>query len=245
MRVILKPAGLILVFCAFVVLVCVVAYDRVSLGSAAHADSDADRVRALLVERLHGGGPPRPEKAAAPVLLVNSGFEENFQPVPPRTAGRGSDTTHRGGSVAAPWRDDSDWADVSVAYVAEEHSVHGGQHCQRVLVQAVRSGAVQMVQQIQPVRGQSYAASCWMKSDQPLEVEIGLRQMGSPFQYYGITKTTVGTEWKKIDVEATVTRRDPALVVVRLLGPANLLIDDAEIKTIDAPKTSPGAGETR
>ena len=144
-------------------------------------------------------------------------------------------TTHRGGVVAFPWRDDSDWADVSVAYAKETRNQHGGKACQRVMVQAVRSGAVQLAQDVTAPRGVVYDVSCWFKSDRPLDIEVGLRQRGGGFDYYGLRKARIGTEWEKVTVRAAVSDRGDAMFIIKLLGPANLLMDDAAITVAQTP----------
>lgn len=229
MRIILKPAGLAVLLVAFGGLATAVAYDRTLRPSQPPADSGQERLRVSLLSRFKN--PALPSAAMHPIL-ENAGFEGGFEAVGKREPGRGVATTHRGGQVAYPWRDDSDWADVSVSYAKETAGQHGGTACQRVTVQAVRAGAVQMVQSVHPVKGQTYITSCWFKSDRPVSVMIGLRQSGQPFTYYGQTEAKIGTEWQQLSVPALVKRHEDALFVVQLKGPANLLMDDADLKPV-------------
>lgn len=234
MRVILKPAGLVLVLLAFGGLAGTAAFQRATSVRASQSDDDIEKLSRSLAARIRT--PPVIIVGESGTSLVgNPGFEGGFEEVGKRESGRGVDTTHRGGAVAFPWRDDSDWADVSVAYAKETGNPHSGKACQRVMVQAVRSGAVQVVQEVATVRGATYDVSCWFKSDRPLSVEVGLRQGGGPFKYYGEQKAQIGTEWKQVTVRATVSDRGNSLFIIKLLGPSNLLMDDADITVAKLP----------
>lgn len=221
-----------MVLLAFGGLASVVAFQRATSVHASKTDAELDQLSKTLAQRVRTPRTVVVHPAAASIL-ENPGFEGGFEEVGKREAGRGVDTTHRGGIVAFPWRDDSDWADVSVAYAKETQNSHGGKACQRVMVQAVRSGAVQFAQEVTTVRGATYDVSCWFKSDRALNVEVGLRQSGSPFNYHGLQKAQIGTEWKQVTVRATVADRGESMFMIRLLGSANLLMDDAAITVVE------------
>jgi len=70
--------------------------------------------------------------------LSNPGFEPPFVPV--------GQNNQISGNVAMAWSDNSSWADVIVTYGEDTNNPHGGTSAQQVAVQAIRSGAVQMVQ---------------------------------------------------------------------------------------------------
>ncbi len=238
MRVILKPAGLIIVLTAFAGLAGIAAFQRATSVRAQQTDIEVERLSKTLAAKVMMPPVVKVSQVAA-TILGNPGFEGGFEEVGKRETGRGVDTTHRGGVVAFPWRDDSDWADVSVAYAKETGNQHGGKACQRVMVQAVRSGAVQLAQDVTAVRGATYDISCWFKSDRPLDIELGLRQRGGGFEYYGLTNARIDNEWKQVTVRATISDKGNAMVIVKLLGPSNLLMDDASITVLETDKDTP------
>ena len=73
-------------------------------------------------------------------MLSNPGFEPPFV-----SAGQNNPIS---GNVAIDWNDNSSWADVTVTYSEDTDNPHGGTAAQMVDVQAVVSGAVQLVEPV-------------------------------------------------------------------------------------------------
>jgi hypothetical protein len=232
MRIILKPAGLLIVGLAFLLLVSLVIYDR-SLIARSYADS-TNPIRL---------SPPGHARSVDRITerLQNPGFEGTYLPL-----ARYQGPAHLRGVIAAPWRDDSSWATVSALYAEDTGHPHGGSACQRIEVQSARAGAVQLIQTLDLHVGRVYQASCWLRADRPTVVEVGVREQNQPFVYYGKTDQKIGTDWTQVNVTAQVQKAEPTLFVVRVMDPCSLLVDDASLTEVatDAPQGA-AALETR
>lgn len=213
-RIILKPAGAMTILIAFATLI-------------------------VLLLR-HGGNAPKPVAFAAPTptsiaspvsILQNSGFESDYRPVQPH-----GDKAVVSGDTAHPWRDDSDWAKVNVAYDQDKTVFHTGASSQKIEVRSVQAGPVggvaNVVQFVQPVdlaKGRRFSAAIWVRADRLVPVEIALRQAGEPFTNFGSRVVTVGTAWQQVDVEAVVPQSGSAFFLLHLSQPGTVWVDDATL----------------
>jgi hypothetical protein len=218
MRVILKPAGLLLLGGAFTVL----AVSVLILSRQMKANGNAV---------LAAGASPMPAASATPGPdLVNPGFEDGFTTVVPY-----DNKAKLSGDVAASWKDDSSWAYIDAAYAREDAGCHSGKACQRVeLRSAERSGttpsAVQFNQPLQLTLGRRYRGSFFLKADRPVEAEVSFRQVDWPYHYYGAKVVKVGTDWSEATAEARLTESAKVYLMVKVWTPATVWIDDASLK---------------
>jgi|GEM_PF-6059038 hypothetical protein len=181
MQVVLKPAGIL-----FVLLVIGVA------------------LWVLLVP--HGGTPtaePTATSTPPPPLLQNASLEEPFQNARPF----GSPTSIKAtvqGEIANGWRDNSDWADLTVRYGIERTNVIEGKACQKIETKNIGSGQVQLVQEVRVVPGKNYTLSAKARASGTATIELLFRDFETE-NSYSTKKVPVTTDWRTISVTFSPT----------------------------------------
>ncbi|MDR3710363.1 MAG: hypothetical protein P4L33_18860 [Capsulimonadaceae bacterium] len=172
---------------------------------------------------------------AATELLTNPGFEAPYVAVSPGT-GKARIT----GSVAKGWTDNSSWADVTVNYAREADDVHGGSSAQRVTVEDVRGGRVQLAQSIPVISGHIYKLSLWLKGRRAVQAGIALRQGPAPYETYGEQSVVLTGAWQNVTVLASAKATTEGEFMIYPPTGASMLIDDASAEDVttavsDAP----------
>ncbi|MBC7807536.1 MAG: hypothetical protein H7145_15475 [Akkermansiaceae bacterium] len=210
MRVILKPVGLVCVLVAFVALTFLaVRQSRMVDGKKEQTVTSAPGTQSVGAD------------------LVNAGFEEKYVPVQPF-----SQEGVVSGVVAAPWVDDSSWAQVVVDYSQDSDNPHEGKSCQKVVVtevSTVKEARVQFVQELNLALNKSHRASCWIRADRTTEIDIALRQKPWPYRYYGVNKVKIGNQWKKIEVSGTPSLAGTTFLMLKISKPVTFWVDDAKV----------------
>lgn len=222
MSVVIKPGGVVLLICIFGIMAFFLLRHDSSTGkppstsAASKAPGNAE-------------GPNR-EKGPSPRVLENTGFKSDYGPIVPY-----DNKAQLSGTVASPWVDDSSWAHVNVTYSEDKNNPHSGQTCQRIQIDSVERvkpedrDVVQFSQQLALPKGKAYQGTFWLRADKDTEVEVALRQQKWPYHYYGAKVTSVGQEWKKVDVTATIQEEGDTFLMLKVWksAPLTLWVDDA------------------
>ena len=218
MRIILKPAGTLVVVIAFGTLIGLLALRDHRSGTGASTEllpaANASQAKTDTVSEN---------------LLQNAGFEGNFRPLTPST-----DKAVLNGTTAMPWNDDSAWAHVNATYSPDHHTFHSGTCSQKIEVLSVKHSdsaldTVQFVQRLVLTRGTHYSAGIWVRADRQTTIYFMLRQAGPPFTTYGTQEVAVGTKWQQIKLDAEVTQEGDSFLMLNAGTPATLWVDDANL----------------
>jgi uncharacterized protein (TIGR03437 family) len=132
------------------------------------------------------------------------------------------------GNVALGWIDNSSWADVTVSYSEDTNNPHGGVSAQKVDVQAVRSGAVQLTQPIAVIPGRTYTMTAWLRGQPGTSVNLILQQQAAPYTYYALTPAQVTGDWKQFSVTGQVNDSQ-VLPMIQATSPGTFSVDDVSL----------------
>lgn len=217
MRVVIKPAGLILILCMLGV-----------LGALAYLRNQAPSAKTVSADTTT---PTAATPAPAENQLINPGFEGETEPVLgtwPNSKGTAT------GDFAKGWLENSLWGNIKLEYAIDKEKPHGGSNSQRIKIVANDGGQVQFVQERPAIVGKTYEATVWVRaSEKNMPVSLTLRQAGEPYKEYKKVEATVGTDWQKISVVASPTEPGNmyTMVTFRNVG-ATLWVDDANLVEI-------------
>jgi len=128
------------------------------------------------------------------------------------------------GTVAEGWEDNTNWADVKIAYSLDSAGPHGGRLSQRI---EVGRGFAQFVQPVRFTPGR-YRVSLWMRAEPAQWVSLGLREAGGSYTGYASAPAKVGTRWTLVAAEG-VTPAVAGVVIVNTSGVGTLWLDDASL----------------
>jgi hypothetical protein len=209
MRVILKPAGIVIVLAVFIGLVfAVLAMKRSRSGSGLSAGS-----------------------SAALEVLQNTGFEGEYLTVVPY-----DNKAALSGAIASGWQDDSSWARVTVDYSAEANNPHSGTSCQKLEIRSIIRGqsdkerdVVQLNQPLKLTKGKTYRAALWVRASEETDVELSLRQKEWPYKYDAAKVEHVGSDWKEISVTGASSVVGDTYVMLKAWKAGTLWVDDASL----------------
>jgi hypothetical protein len=175
--IILRPVAVVLV----AIVAGVVAWRFLAAGGAAVGDTMAANQRVTS-------------------LLTNGDFEGATAPATQdseaKIKGRKAAIT---GVVAQRWKDRSRWGDVSIHYGLDTKVKHGGVNAQRAHVKEARNGRAKFCQSLTTLPGKQYRLTLWARSEKPMTVSLGLRQMRGE-KYEGQKTFTLGPDWQPLEV---------------------------------------------
>ena len=163
--------------------------------------------------------------------LSNSGFEPPFASV-----GQNNPVS---GSIAAGWTDNSSWADVTVSYSEDTDHPHGGVSSQKVSVQAVRSGAVQLVQPMSVIPGRTYTMTVWLRGQSNMNVNLILQQDNQPYTYYAQTPVQLTGGWRRFSTSGQVNDRQ-VLLMIQATSPGTFSVDDVSFTDVNGQPAGGG-----
>ncbi|MBC8141240.1 MAG: hypothetical protein H7Y38_07340 [Armatimonadetes bacterium] len=210
MRIILKPAGIVLMLIAITIPVLLAVINRRTSGVTGTTQV------ASAMPAPHGE------------LAKNPGFEDGYTPVVPY-----SNVGKPVGQTAISWHDDSSWARVEVVYSQDTTRFHSGLSSQKIEVKKVVRGAtdadaVQFVQNVNLTVGKTYQSAIWVCAEKPVEVEYALRQANGDYTYNGTKTVTADSEWQRISLECPIISKDgDTYLFVRVKTPGTIWLDDA------------------
>ena len=159
--------------------------------------------------------------------LKNGNFEGAFQAAisPPNNKGQIE------GTIAAGWRDETAWADVSIAYSKDVTGGRNGTAAQKI---EVIKGNANFVQQLALNAGTTYRVTAWAKAAAPGRASLALRYAGKPYTMYGKTTLALTMEWAKIEVIGTATAGGNGLIMFVAEDPGTYWIDDVTFEVTSA-----------
>jgi len=184
------------------------------------------------VSYVPGSAPPTPNIGPIPTsffgihvahflegVLSNPGFEPPFV-----SAGTNNPIS---GNVAIDWNDNSSWADVTVTYSEDTTEPHSGSAAQQVDVQAVVSGAVQLVQPLTVVPGLAYTFAVWLRGLPGMSVNLILQNQNTPYNYYATTAAQLTASWQQFSVTGRINDTGSVLLMIQATAPGIFSVDDA------------------
>ena len=215
MRVILKPGGAALFALLLISLIGVISV----------------RMKRNAVPTPAATGTAAPATDAPGTGILKDDMEQ-FTPFKPTPVQRARIT----GDVAVGMYDNTDWADLSLAYSKDTTNPHGGGSCQKIAVGKIISGQVQYIGPFTAKSGTKVRASLWIRSDTglgPHDVTLALRQRSDEANWYAQTDVAPDARWHKFEVVGVVTRPDETyFMVLSHKSGTNLYVDDLEITRI-------------
>lgn len=216
MRVIVKPAGFIVLLMMLSVLGVLAFLRNRTPPSATHSANAVSQTA------------PDSTSVTANNLLLNPSFEGDAEKVKGFWSGFKGTAT---GEIGKGWLENSLWGDINLEYTLDKDNPHSGTTSQRIKIVSNKAGQVQFVQERPAVVGKKYEATVWVRaSGDDLPVGFQLRQSGEPYKPYKSSDVIVGTKWQKITLAATPTEVGTmyTLFTFRRVG-ATLWIDDASL----------------
>ena len=168
------------------------------------------------------------------IELKNPGFEDPFSAVPPVGSDKKAEIT---GMIAEDWHDNSDWADLTVAFSKDDKEPHGGKSSQKISISRVASGAVQLTQDVDLKSGHQYEFHVWMRGDAGAKVSLLIRQHGDPYTTYAEKDVTLTADWKEYVASGQVTDTTDGFLMFLANAPMTFSIDDVQFyDTTDSSK---------
>jgi len=164
---------------------------------------------------------------AVDVTLRNPGLEVPYRDLPPPNPEKKAKIT---GSIANGWGDNSNWADVEIAYAPDTERPHSGKTAQRITVGRVAGGAVQFVQDIELNKG-IYAYSIWLRGQPGTNVSVVLRR-ADPATQYAATTATLTDGWQEFTAAGVVPEKARCLLMLITKSPSTFWMDDARLEDL-------------
>jgi hypothetical protein len=134
------------------------------------------------------------------------------------------------GRIARHWFDNSDWADVTVSYVANTSAPHAGKASQRMTVGRVNSGYAQAAQLLYLRNGQTYSAGIWLRGTKGMKLGFALRKWTEPYTDYAARDLTATGAWQFVSISGQVTNVGVSAMMVRAYSPGTVDFDDASLR---------------
>jgi Glycosyl hydrolases family 39 len=168
------------------------------------------------------------EGRIAEMALRNPGFEGAG-----RLAGNGKRLATGAtisGTTATGWQENSFWADLDVSYAIDATTVHSGGASQRINVGAIRSGQVQIGQNLTVRTPGRFRFTEWVRGAAGTQGTIQIRQSGPPYNGFATTNITFTGAWQQVTVESDLTANDSELFLLTGFdSPGSYWIDDANV----------------
>ncbi|MEA3208898.1 MAG: hypothetical protein QOE70_1955 [Chthoniobacter sp.] len=174
---------------------------------------------------------------AAAILLCGQGLSvmaEAPKSLLPAFGNEGAEFTVKGqsghvtkGWLPNEWKDNSEWAAVDATYSKLSDSPDKNAGAVRIKIEKVDEGQLQLTtfggnQKYQ--KGTRYVVTGWVRSPDRVSVNVGVRQIGEPYENYHEQELATGTEWKRFEFVFTPTMDFSAFLmfVVREVGTVDL-----------------------
>ena len=142
------------------------------------------------------------------------------------TKAQGSHVTK--GWLPTEWKDNSEWAPVTATYTKLTDSPDKTAGAVRIKVETVEEGGQLQLTTYGGIqkykKGTRYVVTGWLRSTGGLAVNVGVRQMTEPYEFYHEQELSTGSEWKKFEFAFTPTTEISAFLmfVVREAGTVDL-----------------------
>ncbi len=174
-----------------------------------------------------------PSASAGPAeMLTNPGFEASFELLPSLV-----NCPEIVGEIAHSWFDNSCWEgneSAEVSYVEDTENPHSGASSQRIQVQV---GIMQIGQLVPFQAGKLYTSTIWMRSQEPMNVTILLRQSEFPYTYFAQKTVSLSSQWVQYGVDGMTTATEGFFMIFSD-SEGTIWLDDASLIATDRPPTS-------
>lgn len=145
------------------------------------------------------------------------------------------------GQVAMNWSDNSSWASPTVTYSQDTSNPHGGASSQKIAIASPGSGAVQLVQNITVIPGQSYTFSAWVRGDSGMKIDLAIRQQSTPYKAYSdYVPFTLTSDWQQVLVSGTVGDTGDVLLMFYASNAGTFWVDDVTFTNASGAPVSGG-----
>jgi hypothetical protein len=179
--------------------------------------------------------------APATSQFDNPGFEDGFTNVQDEST-NGPDfgmppppmPTSVTGQIGSGWTDDSSSVPSIVRYAAGNAGAHSGQSCQKVTLE---KWSFRLQHEFLVNQGRSYAASVWLRSDNPAKVELSLR-IPDDTAFASVVATATPT-WRRFTCWGAAPASMIGSLDIRSSTSGAYWIDDASIREGTAHPTTP------
>lgn len=134
------------------------------------------------------------------------------------------------------WKDNSEWAPVTATYSKLADSPDKAVGAVRIKIEQVEEGGQLQLTTYGGIqkykKGTRYLVTGWVRSADRLAVNVGVRQMSEPYEFYHEQELTTGTEWRRFEFVFTPTMDLSAFLmfVIRETGTVDLAGIAAEEK---------------
>lgn len=141
------------------------------------------------------------------------------------------------GSLPAPWRDTSDWAQVWMSY---SRGVEGGHGFQRVRVERIEFGNAQMVHLLPDCEGpQLLSLDMTLRGTRELPLRFGIRQQGEPYNYLWCQQITPDSNWQKLHYLFRLSAsKQPILFILETLAPGQIDLSRISLRRTSAEEAT-------
>jgi hypothetical protein len=148
------------------------------------------------------------------------------------------------GYVANGWTENSSWSNANIVYSRETNNPHSGVSCQKIVVQSITSGEVQLTQPFKLQGSSIYTASAWFRGAAGTRVIVRLQEDKPPYSTLADAYTVPLTaDWQQITVTGYITKPVPAAIVFGTNAPGTIWVDDAALSSSAGTfSTSPNLG---
>jgi hypothetical protein len=140
------------------------------------------------------------------------------------------------GTLAQGWQDNTNLADVQIAYALDSAHSRSGQFSQKI---TVTRGFAQTTQPV-AFRAARYRASIWIRAQPTQWVSLTLREEGAPYDSYGSAAIKVGPHWTQVTAEGDTPVIQGGLFINTTV-PGTIWLDDAALTVVprQAQRLSP------
>jgi hypothetical protein len=194
MKVIIKPVGLVVLITA-IVLLAVLAFRQTK--------SDESGPSPMPPSVAVASPPPMRVPSTDGNLLAGGDFETGYVAVKPDPKTNVAKIT---GEIAGNgmWFDNSSWADLEAEYAQDNAIYHGGTSSQRVRLDKIRVGHIQLAQISVLPTDRDYEVSAWVRASKTSKVTLAMR-VGEK-SLLTTQDLSAGPEWRKVTMK-TFRRR--------------------------------------
>jgi len=143
------------------------------------------------------------------------------------------------GSLPAPWRDTSDWANVAVNHQRLEED---GRAFQRVAVSRLREGRAQIVHLLPEMGGgQLLSLRLTARGTPELPLTLGIRQQDAPYEYLWSRSVVLGPAWQDMAwVLPALKSAQPVMLILEVLAEGQLDIARAHLSATSPAELARG-----
>ena len=147
---------------------------------------------------------------------------QESQSLVPAFVKEGRDFTNNGqeghklkGWLPKDWVDNSEWAQVNATYSKLDDPPKEGVIAVRIQVEKVDDGQLQLTcfQKRTYKKGVKYVVEGWVRSKGGAGLNVGIRQLGEPYEFYAEQPLEGAAEWKRFTFEFSFSEDREGIVM--------------------------------